>query len=316
MILIITHSSDVTADYQCARLRKEQAHFVRIDSDTLTSRVSIRASEFETSLAIDGRSYTTADVSCVWLRRPKAIDVHGTDPAERAHSATEWGEALEGFLSQLPERVWINHASRNARASHKIEQLSRARAAGLLVPPTLVTQDADEAQAFAAAHGGRIIVKPLFSGYIERATVDQDSQIYTSRVELEHLERRELLKRCPTLFQAEIAKDYDVRACFVDGRLRCVRMDRASLRGNQILDIRRDNMESVRYTPMDAPADVSSRLTALMVHYGLRFAAIDFAVTREGDWIFFEINPNGQWAWLDLAGATDVAGDLAWAMRR
>ena len=188
--------------------------------------------------------------------------------------------------------------------------------AGLHVPPTLVTQEVDEVRAFAAAHSNRIIVKPLFSGYIERATVEQDTQVYTSRVKLEDLEQRELLSRCPTLFQAEIAKHYDVRACFVDGRLRCVRMDRSDQGGQQILDIRRDNMETVRYTPIEAPDAVSRPIADLMAHYGLRFAAIDFAVNRDGGWIFFEINPNGQWAWLDLAGATDIAGDLAWAMRR
>jgi hypothetical protein len=30
------------------------------------------------------------------------------------------------------------------------------------------------------------------------------------------------------------------------------------------------------------------------------------AVDREGKWIFFEINPNGQWAWLDLMGGLDI----------
>lgn len=316
MILVITHSTDVTADYQCARLAKEQVPFVRIDSDTISSRVGIRATATTTAVSVEGKWYATADISCVWLRRPKAIEVQATDVGERLHSANEWGEALEGFLSQIPVHLWINHASRNARASHKIDQLTRAHVAGLHIPSTLVTQDAEEARVFAASHGGRIVVKPLFSGYVERASVDQDTQVYTSRVELEHLDRRELLQRCPTLFQAEVNKDYDVRVCYVDGRLRCIRMDRLDSSGQQILDIRRDNMAAVRYTALEAPDEVSRPLVDLISHYGLRFAAIDFAVTREGHWIFFEINPNGQWAWLDLAGVTDVAGDLMWAMCR
>jgi hypothetical protein len=56
-------------------------------------------------------------------------------------------------------------------------------------------------------------------------------------------------------------------------------------------------------------------LKRLLEEYSLRFAAVDFAVANDGAWVFFEINPNGQWAWLDLAGATDVAGDLLWAMQ-
>lgn len=315
MIIVVTHSSDVTADFQCARLTDEGMQFVRIDSDTVVARVKVRATEDEVTLDIDDCRYALSDVSCVWLRRPKAIDVSAIDAGERVHASTEWGEALEGFLSQLPERLWINHPSRNARASHKIAQLRNARRAGLRVPPTLVTQDADEAKAFLASHAGRIIAKPLYAGYIERNVAEEDTSIYTSRVAPEHLERRELLRRCPTLFQGEIEKQFDVRVCYVDGRLRCVRMDRQDSAGRQILDIRRDNMAGVRYTLIEPPEDVAAALRRLLEQYSLRFAAIDFAVGTDGAWVFFEINPNGQWAWLDLAGVTDIAGDLLWAMQ-
>jgi hypothetical protein len=316
MIFIITHGSDVTADFQCVRLARDGVPFVRIDSDTVTARVKVRATEEEATVEVDGHRYSLADVSCVWLRRPKPIEVAAIDGGERTHASTEWGEALEGFLTQLPERIWINHPSRNARASHKIEQLTSARRVGLRVPPTLVTQEADEAKAFLESHAGRIIAKPLYAGYIERTAPEDDTSIYTSRVEPSHLERRDLLRRCPTLFQGEIDKLFDVRVCYVDGRLRCVRMDREDTEGRQVLDIRRDNMVGVRYTAIEPPDDVAAALKNLLGHYRLRFAAVDFAVAADGAWVFFEINPNGQWAWLDLAGATDIAGDLLWAMQR
>ncbi len=316
MIIVVTHSTDVTADFQCARLIKDGARYVRLDSDTVVSRTRIRATESDVQLDVEGHRLKLADVSCVWLRRPKPIDVGEFEAGARMHASTEWGEALEGFLGQLPTHVWINHPSRNSHASHKIEQLSRARAVGLQVPPTLVTQNSDEAKQFFETHDRRIIVKPLYAGYIERQGVDVDSTIYTSRVTAEDLEHDALLRRCPTLFQAEIAKHFDVRACFVDGRLRCVRLDREDETGRQILDIRRHNMGGVRYTQIEPPASVANALIRLLTQYGLRFAAIDFGVTLDGRWVFFEINPNGQWAWLDLVGATDIAGDLTWAMAR
>ena len=39
------------------------------------------------------------------------------------------------------------------------------------------------------------------------------------------------------------------------------------------------------------------RLLALL---RLRFAALDFAVDRDERWWFLEVNPNGQWLWLEL----------------
>ncbi len=42
---------------------------------------------------------------------------------------------------------------------------------------------------------------------------------------------------------------------------------------------------------------------------GLAFGALDFIRTPEGEWVFLEVNPNGQWLWLDdmlSLGITDA----------
>ncbi|MYW03811.1 hypothetical protein GT354_37130 [Streptomyces sp. SID3343] len=35
-----------------------------------------------------------------------------------------------------------------------------------------------------------------------------------------------------------------------------------------------------------------------MARMGLFFGAFDFAVRPDGEWVFFEVNPSGQWHWL------------------
>jgi hypothetical protein len=69
-------------------------------------------------------------------------------------------------------------------------------------------------------------------------------------------------------------------------------------------------MSDVTYRTTVLPMSLSKRILALMASYKLRFAAIDMAVDQKGRWHFFEINPNGQWAWLDLCGATDIGTSL------
>jgi glutathione synthase/RimK-type ligase-like ATP-grasp enzyme len=36
-----------------------------------------------------------------------------------------------------------------------------------------------------------------------------------------------------------------------------------------------------------------------MARLGLSFGALDFVLTPDGRYVFLEINPNGQWMWLD-----------------
>ena len=66
-------------------------------------------------------------------------------------------------------------------------------------------------------------------------------------------------------------------------------------------------MEGVTYRKVVLPRDVSERIQRLTKHYNLRFAAIDMVVSASGVWYFLEVNPNGQWAWLDLNGVANIA---------
>ncbi len=311
MLLVLTSSGDVTADYLTAKLATAGVPFARLDTDTCAATARVSYDDGDVRLTLDDSSWRPADIHTIWLRRPKEILIDiGGDETERVHVANEWSEAIEGFLAHVPPDRWMNHPTRNVLASHKLEQLSRARAAGLIVPPTLVTQNREELDRFWTAQNGRVVAKPLASGYLERPNGTVTS-IYTNRVFSRHLDAAPL-GSCPTLFQAEVTKDLDVRVTFVDERITAVGMRRHD-NGAQIVDIRRDNMQHVQYVPMTMPDSVAMALRAVIESYGLRFAAVDFAITPEGEWIFFEINPNGQWAWTDLAGATAIWQDFVHA---
>lgn len=224
------------------------------------------------------------------------------------------GLRLWRVFSPASHDRWINHPTRAASASHKIEQLARARRLGFLIPQTLLTQDEEEARSFLASYEN-VIVKPLSGGFVERAS-GEDTLIYTTRVLPEHVEHLALVELCPALFQVEIEKAFDVRVTAVDGRFSTVALRKQGRDGRQITDIRRDNWEGVEYARIELPEQVADGLAGMLVEYGLRFAAVDFALDLDARWFFLEVNAGGQWAWLDMQAGTDIAGDLAWAMTR
>ena len=49
----------------------------------------------------------------------------------------------------------------------------------------------------------------------------------------------------------------------------------------------------------------------LVKHLGLAFGAIDLAVTTNGMYKFFEINPNGEWLWLECMLGFPIAETIA-----
>jgi hypothetical protein len=303
VLLVLTSSGDATADYLLGRLKRYRSRIFRIDTDRMVENIQIGLSPQSAWLWLSGLKVDAGEISSIWLRRPKPITVpKHSDEGEDFHTAGEWAESLENLLAFVPRERWFNHPSANAAASRKLIQLHHAKRLGLLVPETVLTQDPEVIRALWERHEGRVVVKPLNSGCIERED-GRMSLIYTNNLREHHLAAEDLIRACPVLYQEEIAKEVDVRVTWVDGRVIAVSMRNP---GPTEIDIRRDNMAHLEYGTMEIPAVVETGIRALMAHFGLRFAAIDFGVKPTGEWVFFEINPNGQWAWLDLAGGMDL----------
>ena len=51
---------------------------------------------------------------------------------------------------------------------------------------------------------------------------------------------------------------------------------------------------------------IKKYMSALNLYYG----AMDFIVDKNGNWYFIEINPNGQFAWLEIAAGDKLIDSL------
>ncbi len=299
--MILTTSHDATADYLCTRTARAGINVIRINTDQIALRGRVVASPDKMILVGERWAIEPEGVRCIWYRRPEPIfaPTRG-DLAEQRFASLEWGAALEGWLAHVPEPRWINHPSKIMGASFKLEQLGRAARLGLYVPRWLCTSDKDTAVEFMSAVGGAVVSKPLYSGVLERDTAADDTDIFTSQVERHHVETAERSLGCPTLFQ-ERALGWDIRVTIVDEMVWAVRL----VRSDGAVDVRRDNMRGVEYQRVALPSGLAERLVRLNQSYGLRFSAIDLIETDRG-WTFLELNPNGQWAWLDLVGGAEI----------
>ncbi|WP_083683716.1 MULTISPECIES: hypothetical protein [Actinoalloteichus] len=96
------------------------------------------------------------------------------------------------------------------------------------------------------------------------------------------------------LFQARVPKAFEVRVTVVGDRMFGLRIDAETERGKQ--DWRSDHRR-LNYSVIKVPECVAVGVQRLMSRLDLVFGALDFVVTPADEWVFLEINPNGQWAW-------------------
>jgi hypothetical protein len=108
----------------------------------------------------------------------------------------------------------------------------------------------------------------------------------------------------PHLFQARVDKVADLRVLVVGRRLFAVRID------SGLLDWRKD-YSALSYTVVNLPDHVGKALLAYLDHSELLSGSFDLAVDRAGDYWWLELNPNGQWGWLEAKTGLEMSAAFA-----
>ncbi len=297
-VLIVSERDDLHAGVLAHVLERDHgARVLRIDLRDFPDRAgSVRVGPGGARRVLDGVALD--GVEAVWWRR-----AHPTQPAGddgfAAYRQAECDAFVQGALWSLAAR-WVNEPGAERVASRKIVQLEAAVAAGLAVPETFVTSDPAEAQAWIATRPGDVVFKrtgasrtPFFSE--------------TRLVRPSDLARIGAIRSSPTTFQDFVEPAHDLRVVWVDGQVWTARIDSPAGAGR--VDSRLDVSVDVTAVPLDEP--VRSALDRLMRGLGLVFGVIDLRVGRDGAHHFLEVNPQGQFADVEVRTGLPVFRSLA-----
>jgi hypothetical protein len=307
VIVLVSHTGDVHAPPVLAALKARGAAVALVDTSAFPQRSALRmrygpggACDLVLEQA-DGPTVRARDVEAVWWRRPLPVEVHPavTHPDHRRFAWEECDDALWGFWLALDAR-WVNHPSRYLAASRKPFQLRAAQAAGLAVPRTLVTNDPGEVRHFAEELGDRRVVFKSFTGSAPR-------HWETRFLRREELDQVDAVKYAPLIFQ-EYVPGYDVRATVVGGRIFAARIDARETA--YPLDWRVD-VQHTRIEPLELPPQIAERLRRLHRDLGLAYGACDLRVTPDGEYVFLEVNPAGQWLFVEHATGLPISACIA-----
>jgi glutathione synthase/RimK-type ligase-like ATP-grasp enzyme len=151
----------------------------------------------------------------------------------------------------------------------------------------------DELKGFIERHQGRVICKPIYQGFV--AGTSNNSAVYTHRVAVSELNDAEQLRACPTLLQEEVRRGRDVRVTFVGDDVYAVAIT-SSTPG--FVDWRAE-ASGLQYEQIELTSEVETACRELLGRLGLVYGAFDFILADDGTWYFLEVNPVGEWAWLE-----------------
>jgi glutathione synthase/RimK-type ligase-like ATP-grasp enzyme len=305
LILIVTHSSDVSADLVIRHLNAERREYVRLNTDALGTPECFFGFGLESELTIVNRRMRASDFSAAWIRRfalPKSISMISEEHVDFVRR--ELTMVMDGFLENIPPDLQINPTHSDRISANRLLQGRKAKQVGFVIPETLVTQDAAIALEFLSQHP-HAVTKAISFGRTS-SSGDGDFFAHTSEVPL-HPDLTGL-QYCPSLFQENIAKRFDWRITSVGDRVFSAKM---KFETGDAVDWRQQSRASTAFEAAVAPSDVTDKLMALCAQSGIVYGAHDLIETAAGEFVFIETNPAGQWGWLEITTGLPIGRAIA-----
>ncbi len=298
MFLIVAKAIDRTADHALRRMEARGIRYLRLNSDHFgeaTLELGLPGA-IDSILTVNARGIKLADIRGVWLRRLVRPEANGIDAREaRQFAEQELDFTLRWLIDLLryscpvidPESTFIS-------GQNKFTQLAVAPALGLISPATLITNNPKAARDFVKRY--QDVALKSVAGYGSRVPGGFYAA-YTRLVTPEVVGKFDSIRLAPVCLQEYIPKGFELRITVVGDRVFGCRIDSQETERTRV-DWRRYDA-STPHSIYDVDDELSSKLLAMMKHYGLRFASFDFVVTPDGREVFLEMNPASQYLWIE-----------------
>ncbi|WP_109435647.1 MvdC/MvdD family ATP grasp protein [Aquimarina sp. AU119] len=300
MILIITHKEDFTADYVIEKLNKKGIEYFRLNCEDIDKyNYQFRNSNSFNFIINNIRSFDS-----VWFRRSKLPDIQTNNEAEKLFLLSDYESLFDNIYYLIDSKKWLSHPRYVYAAENKILQLNTAKSIGFKIPDTLISNNKLEFKTFASANNNSIIIKPIRQGRIKEK--NGFKSIFTNKVGLDKIQRVENFDLTPCIFQEYIEKEYEIRVTVVDKKVFSAKVD-SQINEETKVDWRKKKIPFEKYL---LPPAIVKKCITITESLNLSFGAIDLIKTIDGEYVFLEINPNGQWAWLEMEADLKISDEI------
>jgi hypothetical protein len=235
-------------------------------------------------------------VESVWYRRPGDFVLSDRLLAEEEKwIRLECQHLFRAMWASTPG-LWVSDPAAIRQSSLKVVQLGCAIDLGFEVPRFTVTNDVNRARRFIVACADGAVVKALAEPAI--AYPNHLGFLYTHLITGHDLKLIDTVRFGPTFLQEYVPKRMDIRVTVIGSACFAVGIDSTQLRESRV-DFRRAEVYDLPHRVLTLPQRVGTQCIDLVSRLGLMFGAIDLILAPDGRYLFLEINPNGQWYWLE-----------------
>lgn len=299
--LIVSSTYDYSTDLICYKLAKHNARYYRLNRDELNKHeivldvknrnLYLKIGDIEVVANFDSLKgiYFRAPV---FLRTQSKAFLSLDEQLERS----QWSAFIRNLIV-FHNAIWINHPVNVYRAENKIFQLFMADRVGLKIPTTLLTNTKPN-----RLKDKKYIIKSLDTALFYDFKNNKELFTYSNILSAHELNKSDFMK-APVIVQNFLSRKIDCRITYIDGKMFPVKilMNQEGLYGDW-----RYQKENLVYEEFCLPESIKTKLISLMEFLNLKFGGIDMAI-YEGNYYFIEVNPTGEWGWLETVAHLEIS---------
>jgi glutathione synthase/RimK-type ligase-like ATP-grasp enzyme len=326
-VLILTHDYDPEVTLVTIKLQSRGIQCVRLNTNDISHKklrvrysITPKSSKANIEFSVGEHELDPSTVSAVLLRQfdLKEVNFCGNEVI-RAFLFQQWAHAFRTLKSNLACE-WISNPDATIKSSDRIRQLLAAQTIGFDVPPTVITNDPTAAKDFYCLHDGNVVLKALHHHSVLVGTTMYSSYARRINNDSELLMLDEDLVGAPCILQKRLVKKSELRVTVIGEKVFAAELG-SNFLGGEEQD--HDNIDIHHYLcasnfPIKKIESLPDRILngciSLVKSLGLKYGAVDFAIEKDSNRpIFLEINPTGEWYWIESKTGlkmTDAVADL------
>lgn len=308
MKFIISEECDVTTDLVIEWLLSSGSVFKRLNNQNSIINFSYSISNSKRDKVLLEKN----TLSKIWHRRAKInmTDIEKISDSPIYHYIKkETDSIIKSLELNLKDNLDYVGSYLKETENYKIRQLKIAKSIGLIIPETLITTSKSELIKFLKKYPKSINKDLRYPVRVQLV----DTILVSTGVKLITIEMIDKLSEnfSPIMVQEFMKKEYEIRLFFFKEKMYPMAIFSQNNSKTQVDFRNYDDENPNRCVPVILPKALLKKITAFNKAYGLNTGSIDLIYTKNKEYVFLEVNPQGQLDWLSKNCNYYIEKDIA-----
>ena len=309
-ILIALNSFDTDLiDLVASKLTSKGYDIVLYESDKVVHGLVpfyIRTDTEKTQVFYKDSVIDLSSIAAAWYWRPNVFSYDDGKADRLKHeSLSKEYRGLQRYLwDSIPEDRWFNSPDAMRDAEGKLWQLDLAREVGFTIPETVVSNRWSDVLSLPAE---KLTLKMIYG---DLHTKKGQRILYSTTLENNQDALPTHTQSYPGIWQQHLPKKREWRVTVVGKNVFAASIYTSEDARNDWRQ-HQDYPDKVQFKKEAFPKEQEKMCLDYLARCNLKYGAFDFVETPNGQIIFLELNPNGQYGWIEHELGHPIAAAIA-----